>query len=174
MDDHPLVKLKEFFREILETYIKKQMKSIDDNLAYYELDKNSEGLTSQYKKLFDKVVKEVKGFVSLMHDAVVRFYTLDIKVGFTYKQNEHLTNLLTSLVLKNPIYSDVHAIIRVQHRPQLKKIVSTINGIRSQYGRRLEESIKIDPIAIGQSIYKAKMEKANQQSPGGPKLAEFG
>ena len=52
-----------------------------------------------------------------MHDAIVRFYILDIKVGFSYKQNEHLTNLLTSLVLKNPIYSDVHNIIRLQLKP---------------------------------------------------------
>ena len=127
MDDHPLVKLKEFFREILEQYINSKMQSIDSNLAYYQMDKMSEDLSSQYKKLFDKVVKEVKSFVTLMHDAVVRFYILDIKVGFSYKQNEHLTNLLTSLVLKNPIYSAVHAIIRVMHRPELKKIVSTIN-----------------------------------------------
>lgn len=120
MDDHPLVKLKEFFREILDQYITSKLQSIDNNLAYYQMDKNSEDLSSQYKKLFEKVVKEVKSFVTLMHDAVVRFYILDIKVGFSYKQNEHLTNLLTSLVLKNPVYSSVHAIIRVQHRPELK------------------------------------------------------
>lgn len=47
-----------------------------------------------------------------MHDAVVRFYIFDFKVGMQYKQNEHLTNLLTSLVLKNPIYNEIHAVMR--------------------------------------------------------------
>lgn len=94
------------------------------------MDQTTAVLAAQHKKLFEKLSKEIKGFVTLLHDAVVRFYILDIKVGFSYKQNEHLTNLLTSLVLKNPIYSDVHAIIRLTQRPQLKKIVQTIDTIR--------------------------------------------
>ena len=55
-----------------------------------------------------------------MHDAVVRFYFFDFKVGLAYKQNSHLVNLLTSLVLKNPIYNEVHAIMRYGLKPQLK------------------------------------------------------
>ena len=117
MDDHPIVRLKDHFREILESYIKKQTKSIENNLSFYENAQTSQALSTQHKKLFEKVAKEIKAFVKLMHDAVVRFYILDIKVGFSYKQNEHLTNLLTSLILKNPIYSDVHAIIRQSQRP---------------------------------------------------------
>ena len=66
-----------------------------------------------------------------MHDAVVRFYLLDIKTGAQqYKQNEHLTNLLTSLVLKNPVYSDVHAVMRMAYRPTLKLTEKTILLIR--------------------------------------------
>lgn len=117
MDDHPIVRLKDHFREILEQYIKKQTKAIEENLSYYEMDQTSAELAAQHKKLFEKIVQEIKSFVSLMHDAVVRFYILDIKVGLSYKQNEHLTNLLTSLVLKNPIYSEVHAVIRLTQRP---------------------------------------------------------
>ena len=105
------------------------------------------------------MAKEIKSFVSLIHDAVVRFYILDIKVGKTYKQNEHLTNLLTSLVLKNPIYSEVHAIIRTMHRPQLKKIMETINKIRNEYAKSLEDTLKIDPIAIGQHVFRTRLEK---------------
>ena len=52
MDDHPLVRIKEYFREILEQYIKKTSKTIEDNLAYYEMDKTSSGLASQHAKLF--------------------------------------------------------------------------------------------------------------------------
>ena len=158
MDDHPIVKLKDYFRDILEHFIKKQTKAIEDNLAFYEMERSSAWLSAQHKKLFEKVMKEIKSFVTLLHDAVVRFYILDIKVGFKYKQNEHLTNLLTSLVLRNPVYSEVHAIIRLWQRPQLKRIVQTINAIRTKYtGKSLEEALKIDPVAVGQAIYKTKM-----------------
>lgn len=34
-----------------------------------------------YQLLFQKVMKEVKSFVTLMHDAVIRFYKLEVKVG---------------------------------------------------------------------------------------------
>ena len=113
MDDHPIVKLKDYFREILEQYVKKQAKNIEENMSFYQMDQTSAELAASHKKLFEKIVKEIKSFVTLMHDCVVRFYILDIKVGHKYKQNEHLTNLLTSLVLKNPIYSEVHAVIRL-------------------------------------------------------------
>lgn len=41
MDDHPIVKLKDYFREIIDQYIKKQTKSIEDNLKFYESSKSS-------------------------------------------------------------------------------------------------------------------------------------
>ena len=85
MDDHPIVKLKDYFREILEYFIKKQTKAIDENLSFYEMDQKGINLATQHKALFNKVVKEIKSFVTLLHDAVVRFYILDIKVGFSYQ-----------------------------------------------------------------------------------------
>ena len=157
MDDHPIVKLKDYFREILEQYIKRQTKAIEDNLSFYQMDQTSAVLADQHKRLFEKLEKEIKSFVTLIHDAVVRFYILDIKVGHKYKQNEHLTNLLTSLVLKNPVYSEVHAVIRLSHRPELRKIVYTTDKIRKKYsGQSLEELLKIDPITVGQTIFRLK------------------
>lgn len=50
-------------------------------------------------------MREIKSFVELMHDAVVRFYKLDVKTSMDVAQCECLTNLLTSIVLKNPVYS---------------------------------------------------------------------
>ena len=35
MDDHPIVKLKDYFREILEVYVKKQTKAIEENMSFY-------------------------------------------------------------------------------------------------------------------------------------------
>ena len=37
MDDHPIVKLKDFFREVILTpYIKKQTKAIESNMRFYQ------------------------------------------------------------------------------------------------------------------------------------------
>ena len=38
MEDHPIVKLKDYFREILEAYIKKQVKAIESNMSFYEME----------------------------------------------------------------------------------------------------------------------------------------
>ena len=129
MDDHPIVRLKDFFREILESYIKRQTKAISENMSYYAKSQDLTESAAQYQKLFKKVQDEIKGFVTLMHDAVVRFYIFDFKVGMRYKYNEHLINLLTSLVLKNPIYNQVHALLRNGLKPQLKLSQKTIYKI---------------------------------------------
>jgi len=63
MDDHPIVKLKDYFREILEIYVKKQSKNIEENMSFFKMDSTSADLALQHKKLFDKIVKEIKGFV---------------------------------------------------------------------------------------------------------------
>lgn len=73
--------------------------------------------------------------------------------------------MLTSLVLKNPIYSEVHAIIRLYQRPQLKRIVQTIHVIRSKYGKNLEDTLKIDPVTVGHSIYRSKQESESTANP---------
>ena len=48
MDDHPIVKLKDCFREILLQYIKKQAKAIDENLGFYQMDQTSAMLAAQH------------------------------------------------------------------------------------------------------------------------------
>lgn len=65
---------------------------------------------SENNKLLKRLINEIKSFVELMHDAVVRFYKLDVKTSMDVNQCECLTNLLMSIVLKNPIYSSVHSI----------------------------------------------------------------
>ena len=115
-------------------------------------------MAENYEILFQKVVKEIKSFIVLMHDAVIRFYKLEVKVGLQCSQNEHLTNLLTSLVLKNPIYSDVHGLIRHHLKPTIKKIQKTIYAIRTKF-KPLEETLKVNPYLIGRNILKFKQEE---------------
>ncbi len=57
-----------------------------------------------------------------MHDAVIRFYQLDVKVSYDSDQSECLTNLLTSLVLKSPVYTEIHTLIQILHKDSFKKI----------------------------------------------------
>ena len=51
-----------------------------------------------------------------MHDAIVRFYKLDVKTSMDVNQCECLTNLLTSIVLKNPVHDKMHTIFTQVHR----------------------------------------------------------
>ncbi len=65
---------------------------------------------AENEKLLKRLIREIKQFVELMHDAVVRFYKLDVKTSQDVKQCECLTNLLTSIIVKNPIYSQLHGL----------------------------------------------------------------
>jgi hypothetical protein len=58
--------------------------------------------------LLEYCISEIKGFVTVLHDAVIRFYQFDAKVSSDTAQGECLTNLLTSLVLKSPVYTEIH------------------------------------------------------------------
>lgn len=66
---------------------------------------------AENEKLLKRLIREIKQFVELMHDAVVRFYKLDVKTSQDVKQCECLTNLLTSIIVKNPIYSQLHGLL---------------------------------------------------------------
>ena len=99
-------------------------------------------------------MKQIKDFVGLIHDAVIRFYMLDVKVGVQHRQNANLINLLTSILLRNPVYSEVHSLIRLIHKPQYKKIIQTIEKVRTKHN--LEEELNINPVEIGMALLKNK------------------
>ena len=104
-------------------------------------------------------MKQIKDFVGLIHDAVIRFYMLDVKVGVQHRQNANLINLLTSILLRNPVYSEVHSLIRLIHKPQYKKIIQTIEKVRTKHN--LEEELNINPVEIGMALLKNKTIEEN-------------
>lgn len=61
-----------------------------------------------------------------MHDSVVRFYQLDVKMSSDCKQCECLMNLLTSLVMKSPVYSQVHSLFQAVHKKSHVKQVGKV------------------------------------------------
>ena len=55
------------------------------------------------------------------------------------------------------MYSEVHSLIRLIHKPQYKKIVQTIEKIRQKHN--LETVLKIDPVEVGRALLLNKREE---------------
>ena len=64
-----------------------------------------------------------------MFEAVVLFYKLDIKYAET--ANLCLLNLLTSLILKNPLYTKIHNLILTAHVDTLDTLENKMGDISS-------------------------------------------
>ena len=147
MPNHPIVKLNDEFRECLRSFLQERERAINQTRGFFEnSEEQSKTVAQEYQKLVKQVCSEIKSYVSLTHDALICFYMLDVKVDARIFQNTQLANLVTSLLLKNPLYSEIHQLIRLSLRPQVKKIVNTISQIRSSSAYDLEEIFKIDPV----------------------------
>ena len=72
--EHPVVNIMQSFREKLISYLAERTKAINTGAKFYEKDNRNVYFTDQNKKLLDSVVNEIKKFVSLIHNAVIRFY----------------------------------------------------------------------------------------------------
>lgn len=106
--EHPIVNIMQSFRDSLVAYITDRLQKINTSAKYYEAESQNDYRSDQAKRLLDACLNEVKGFVTIIHDAVIRFYQLDVKVSMDVEKSECLTNLLTSLVLKSPVYTEIH------------------------------------------------------------------
>jgi len=54
------------------------------------------------EKLLKRLIRDIKSFVLLMHDAVVRFYKLDVKTSIDVNQCECLTEFAYKYNIKEP------------------------------------------------------------------------
>lgn len=72
--EHPIVNIMQSFREKLVQYITDRTKAINTGAKFYELETRNDYMKEQNKKLLEYCIAEVKGFVTAMHDAVIRFY----------------------------------------------------------------------------------------------------
>lgn len=61
---------------------------------------------------------------------MVLFYQLDVVSGEITEVC--LSNLLTSMILKNPIYSKVIELFRTAHRDEVQQIEIQIEGLQSK------------------------------------------
>lgn len=62
-------------------------------------------------------------------------------------------------MLRNPVYSEVHSLIRLIHKPQYKKIIQTIEKVRTKHN--LEEELGISQVDIGMALLKNKTREDN-------------
>lgn len=160
--DHPLLVIIESFREKLRAYIEERSQKINASAKYYEVETQQEYIASQNKRLLEYCVSEIREFVKIIHDALVRFYQLDVKMTMDATENESLFNLITSLVLKSPVYTEIHMLIQLHHKNAFKKISNTIVELRKKYPN-LAETIKIEEAKMGRQILLIKAKKAFNQ-----------
>lgn len=143
------------FREALLSFIKDSETSIKQLVSFYDRKEESEKAKfelGEYDKFLQRVIREIKSFVELMHDAVVRFYKLDVKTSMDVNQCECLTNLLTSIVLKNPVYSQVHSVFQFFHRTtHVKEAMRVINAVRKRESLPLD--LGVDEVKLGKGVY---------------------
>jgi uncharacterized protein YehS (DUF1456 family) len=83
---------------------------------------------------------------------------LDVKVSYDSDQSECLTNLLTSLVLKSPVYTEIHTLIQIHFKNSFKKIAQTIGELRKKYD--LSDVLDINECKLGRNIVLLKARKA--------------
>lgn len=62
--------------------------------------------------------------------ATVIFYQLDVRSGETTEICLH--NLLTSLILKNPVYTKIIDLFHIAHRDEIKQLEQQIEGLKAQ------------------------------------------
>lgn len=159
--EHPVVNIMQSFREKLVQCITERTKAINMGAKFYEQEARTDYMREQNKRLLDYCISEIKGFVTAIHDAVIRFYQLDVKVSHDTDQSECLTNLLTSLVLKSPVYTEIHSLIQIAQKESYKKVAATVTELRKKYD--LQEVLDIDECKMGRNIVLIKARKAFRQ-----------
>ena len=107
-----------------------------------------------FEKLYEKVKQDVKSFTKLMHDACVRFYQLDARQSLDSDYNECLANLITSFVLKSPVYTVVHILIQDINKSKVYKIAQTIDALRRHHN--LEKDLGIDAVKNGRLLLRCR------------------
>lgn len=92
-------------------------------------------------------------FVSIVVRATVIFYQLDVKSGETTEVLLH--NLLTSLTLKNPVYSRIFELFRSSCRLPMKQIEAQLEAVRERRDQ-LMAVFGVNDVDIGSQLLEAE------------------
>lgn len=148
-DHHPIRKFMDEFRKWLDEFMKEKNIQIKHGASMFIKENAQEYIKEQIQKLLILVIEYIKDFVQLTSNAMVLFYQLDVVSGEITEVC--LYNLLTSLVLKNPIYTKVVDLFRTSHRDMIQQIEIQIDSV---YERRWDyaQLLGINEMEIGRNI----------------------
>jgi hypothetical protein len=139
----------EFRKWLLEIFIKEKLAKIKHGASLFQKDNTEAFLEQEVSKLLSLVVDYVQAFVNVTVRATVIFYQLDVKSGETTEVCLH--NLLTSLVLKNPVYTKVIELFRTSTREETLLLEAQIDALKEQRPR-LSRMLGISEVEIGEQI----------------------
>lgn len=102
-DHHPIRKLMDEFRKWFDHFIKEKQLKIKQGHYFYAPEEHSSYIQHESAKLMKVIVDYLNDFVKILARATILYYQLDVRKGETTDICLH--NLITSLSLKNPVYS---------------------------------------------------------------------
>lgn len=148
-EHHPLRKLMEEFRKWLETFIKEKLGKIKQAASLFQKDNTGVFVQQEVEKLLAVVTDYLQAFVGVTVRATVIFYQLDVKSGETTEVCLH--NLLTSLTLKNPVYTKVIDLFRIAYRDPIQQLELQIEALQDQR-QFLSRMLGISEVQVGRQI----------------------
>jgi hypothetical protein len=130
-DHHPIRKLMDIFRAWIENFIKEKHLDIKQAAGMFSTDNPAEYISNQTQKLLRANIECIKEFVKITSKAMVLFYQLDVKKGEITEVC--LYNLLTSLVLKNPVYTKIIDLFKSSKDKEIEAIENKILKVNYEW-----------------------------------------
>eukprot|EP00347_Sterkiella_histriomuscorum_P004161 403361523 len=148
-DQFPIRKLMDEYRKWLEDFIFEKQDQIKRSALYFQKDQIQDYKRQNFLKLFQMIVTQIKEVVVMLVKAMVLFYQLDFRAGEITEVC--LYNLITSLMLKNPIYTKIIDLIKRSYEDQIHLIEQQIEKVVAQRWD-IARVFSINEVDIGKKI----------------------
>lgn len=120
------------------------------SLQFFTSENISDYKREQYTKLLMTVIAQLLEFSQSICNSISLFYQLDMKK--VDNTTICLKNLITSLLLKNPIYSQIINLMKVVYENDITQILQNIKYIKESSGIDYAARLGIDEVAIGRKM----------------------
>jgi hypothetical protein len=94
----------------------------------FEGDAEGATLWRESEKLMKVIKEQILEFVNIFAKATILFYQLDVRKGQTTMIC--LQNLVTSITLKNPIYTKLIEVFRASLKPKIQKFEASLDSLK--------------------------------------------
>lgn len=116
------------FRKWFDRFVKERQSQIKQGLALYSSSEHAKYLQLENEQLMGVITDYISEFVRILARATILYYQLDVVKGETTDICLH--NLITSLTLKNPVYSQVISIFKHAYADQMRILGEQITRIK--------------------------------------------